>query len=209
MYNYNNKYKENKKKLENDYYNNLFKSEKNKNSENIIKKRNLNNFKMVFKILDSDLDGIISYKKINIKIPDNLNNIIYPFIDYVKSVEDEINEIDFLIIFEEFYNKLNYKEKNEFNNLFKNDNNRQKYNNNDFQFSFHPKINENSIKIDNSKYLRNNSGNLLIRNNYIQEIKEKSVHEVDELENNDILENNNNFNKNTLNKDENNNIIET
>ena len=209
MYNYNNKYKENKKKLENTYYNNLFKSEKNKNSENIIKKRNLNNFKMVFKILDSDLDGIISYKKINTKIPDNLNNIIYPFIDYVKSVEDEINEIDFLIIFEEFYNKLNYKEKNEFNNLFKNDNNRQKYNNNDFQFSFHPKINENSIKIDNSKYLRNNSGNLLIRNNYIQEIKEKSVHEVYELENNDILENNNNFNKSTLNKDENNNIIET
>ena len=213
MYNYNNKYKENKKKLENNFYNNLFKSEKNKKSESIIKKRNLNNFKLVFKILDSDLDGVISYKKINSKIPENLNNIIFPFIDYIKNVEDEINEIDFLIIFEEFYNKLNYKEKNEFNNLFKNDNNRQKYNNNDFQFSFHPKINENSIKIDNSKYLRNNSGNLLIRNDIIQEIKEKSFHEVYELENNDeILENNNNinnFNKNSLNKEENNNINET
>ena len=54
---------------------------------------------------------------------------------------------------------------------------------------------------------------MLIRNDIIQEIKEKSFHEVYELENNDeILENNNNinnFNKNSLNKEENNNINET
>ena len=198
LYNYNNKYKTNKKILEDQIYGNYLKNPaKNKNSEYLLNKKNQNVYKNLFKILDSDEDGIISNATINTKkIDEKLCKILEPVFKELKEENETLNENEFVIVCEKLYKILPYQKKSYINSICinNNNNNNQNYNNNnklknnnnnnflynttlntnnnsmlstinskknnkfnDYNndFTFKPKINNNSIKISQGLTVRN------------------------------------------------------
>jgi hypothetical protein len=154
LYNYNNKYKTNKKVLEEQVYGNYLKNPaKNKNSETLLNKKNQNTFRTLFKILDSDEDGIISNATINTKrIDEKLCKILEPVFKELKEENETLNENEFVIVCEKLYKILPYQQKSYINSIYcnfdnninKNSNKNLKNKNNNNNFLYNSNINSNN-----------------------------------------------------------------
>ena len=155
LYNYNNKYKSNKKILEDQIYGNYIKNPaKNKNSEYLLNKKNQNVYKFLFKILDSDEDGIISNATINTKkIDEKLCKILEPVFKELKEENETLNENEFVIVCEKLYKILPYQKKSYINSICINNNNNFNNNNNKLK-------NNNNNFLSNSKFNTNNNSML-------------------------------------------------
>ena len=121
-------------------------------------------FKKLFKLLDGDNDGKISYNCISIRqLPINLKNLLEPILYELKIENEELNENEFIFVCEKYYNTLKYDQKRNlilFDDEEKKKLKKEKIEKENINYSFKPKIN----KYINLTYERNKNKIKLNRN---------------------------------------------
>ena len=151
QYLYNIKYQENKKQLEEKYYETKLKSPQCcTKTDEIINNKKEKIFKKIFLLLDSDEDGKISPLHVNIKkLPEFLQKILEPIFNELNLENESLNENEFIFVCNKFYETLRFDEKRKLINY---DDNKKIKNNN----SFRTKVKKDKdILIDNKKIIRN------------------------------------------------------
>ena len=112
-------------------------------------------FKKLFKLLDGDNDGKISYNCINVRqLPINIKNILEPILYELKIENEELNENEFVFVCEKYYNTLKYDQKRNlilFDEEEKKKLKKEKIQKENTNYSFKPKIN----KYTNIKHEKN------------------------------------------------------
>ena len=119
------------------------------------------------------------------KLPISIINILNPIFKEIKESDEKINKIDFIEGCFKLFDDLDYNQKNtilNYGNEISNKINKKIKNN----FSFHPNININSIKINNE----------IISNGFNKNKINKSEEEFDSSYKNFLISNNNNNNNN-------------
>ena len=115
LYLYNQKYSQNKKKLERKIYDYKLESKTCKQSSQLIGDKRKKIFKELFYLLDSDGDNLLTSISINInRIPNNIKKILEPIIQELKEENETLNEIEFVSVCEQLYQLLPYDKKREF-----------------------------------------------------------------------------------------------
>ena len=140
LYLYNQKYSQNKKKLERKIYDYKLESKTCKQSSQLIGDKRKKIFKELFYLLDSDGDNLLTSISINInRIPNNIKKILEPIIQELKEENETLNEIEFVSVCEQLYQLLPYDKKREFIVYGKSI---QGNRNNNKTFTFKPIINQ-------------------------------------------------------------------
>ena len=156
------------------------------NSYKILEKKKLKIFSYIFDKLDSCNEGSINILNMDLKkLPISIINILNPIFKEIKESNEKINKIDFIEGCFKLFDDLDYNQKNtilNYGNEISNKINKKIKNN----FSFHPNININSIKINNE----------IISNGFHRNKINKSEEEFDSSYKNFLISNNNNNNNN-------------
>jgi hypothetical protein len=108
LYSFANKYNSNKVNREEENMNNLKKISESKHvtndSEYIYQKMKTDTFIKIFKLLDSDCDGIISMYNMDMKkLPASVSKILQPIFKELKEEEETLNEEEFTRACEHLY----------------------------------------------------------------------------------------------------------
>ncbi len=81
-------------------------------TNNIYNQKKEKCFKKIFRLLDGDNDGKISYNCISIKhLQEILQNILEPIFLELKVENEVLNETEFIFVCEQFFNVLKYDQK--------------------------------------------------------------------------------------------------
>ena len=136
------------------------------NSNKIFEKKKLKIFSYIFNKLDSCSEGSINILNMDLKkLPISIINILNPIFKEIKESDEKINKINFIEGCFKLFDDLDYNQKNTIinygNEISNKINNNKNFNNN---FSFHPIINNNSIKIDNEIILNEFNTNKIKKN---------------------------------------------
>jgi hypothetical protein len=195
-------------------------------TNNIYNQKKEKCFKKIFRLLDGDNDGKISYNCVSIKhLPEILQNIFGPIFIELQVENEVLNETEFIFVCEQFFNILEYDQKQKILSFDVEEKRRlkkEKREKENTNYSFRPKINKridldynknyhNLIKVssyetnkNNINYYGNRRKSLDIKEfNYLTK-KEKNIKRADNSNNNNynsiknIGNNNNNNNNNVL-----------
>ena len=158
LYLYNDIYKENKKELEKQVYNNYFSEPYiNKSSRDIVDTIKEKSFVKLFNLLDGDGDGIIKNTAINKdKLPKKVQLILLPIFKELRQDNEKLNKREFISVCHQLYNILPF-EKRKTLAYFCKEGNKVDYKQKHLkQYPFKPKINKNSKIMACHKNLCNN-----------------------------------------------------
>ena len=136
------------------------------NSNKIFEKKKLKIFSYIFNKLDSCNEGSINILNMDLKkLPISIINILNPIFKEIKESDEKISKINFIEGCFKLFDDLDYNQKNTIlnygNEISNKINNNKNFNNN---FSFHPVINNNSIKINNEIILNEFNTNKIKKN---------------------------------------------
>ena len=179
QYLYGQKYEQKKQYLTEKYFEDRFKSpECCQMTNELFNYKKEKSFKKIFKLLDGDNDGKISYNCITIKtIPIYIKNILEPIFYELKIENEELNEDEFIFVCEKYYNTLNYDQKRElilFDDVEKNRKKKEKIEKENINYSFRPKINKyKNLTNERNKYKSNRISSYLIRKNNSNKTKNR------------------------------------
>lgn len=150
MYNFASIYKKNKLDLaaEVNYKETVQTYSSLKTSNDLLKKKKYNSFKQLFKLIDSDEDGIISSNCYNLsKLPKDIIVILKPILNEFKEDYETLNELEFIKVCDQLYQYCSREHKNTLITLCDSHNKKQKNPPLPLPFSFKPNINKNSANI--------------------------------------------------------------
>ena len=144
---YGQKYEKRRQYLTEKYYEEKIKSpECCPMTNNIFNQKKEKCFKKIFKLLDGDFDGKISYTYINLKqLPLNIKKILDPIFLELKNRNEVLNENEFIFVCDKYYNTLKYDQKRELILFEEKDKKKEKKNKilkENRNYSFRPKINK-------------------------------------------------------------------
>lgn len=175
-YNYANQYKKKLIELTNMYNNNsktnpnMTNTQFNVNNNKIIDRVNCEAFSNLFKVLDSDEDGVISQMHMNTKkLSPEVYRIIEPIINEIKEENQKLEESDFVDAMCNLYEDIRYYDRHLLINTFKNIKNTKikqhiTNNNNTCSFNHNYKTNNNTKKGINIDHQRKDGRMLLYKN---------------------------------------------
>ena len=203
QYLYGQKYEKRKQYLTEKYYEDKFKfPECCQMTNDIFNHKKEKAFKKLFKILDGDNDGKISYNCINIKhLSLDIQNILEPIILELKEENEILNEKEFIFVCERYYQTLKYDQKRKlilFEDEEKKKLKKEKIEKENSNYSFKPKIN---TKFINLTYEKNNPN--INRLSYYEISDNKPnliINRIKSIDIKDIITNKINNNKNEENK---------
>ena len=179
-YNYANQYKKKLIELTNMYNNNINNSKTNPNTTNtqfnvnnnkIIDRVNCEAFSNLFKVLDSDEDGVISQMHMNTKkLSPEVYRIIEPIINEIKEENQKLEESDFVDAMCNLYEDIRYYDRHLLINTFKNIKNTKikqhsTNNNNTCSFNHNYKNNNNVIRKGINMDHQRKDGRMLVYKN--------------------------------------------
>ena len=147
QYLYGQKYEQKRKYLTEKFFEEKFKSpECCQMTNNIFNQKKEKSFKKLFKLLDGDNDGQISYNCISIKqLPKNIQDILEPIFLELKIENEVLNENEFIFVCEKYYNTLKYDQKRKlilFDDEERKKQKKEKIEKENKNYTFRPKINK-------------------------------------------------------------------
>lgn len=156
QYLYRQKYDKKKQYLTEKFYEEKYKSpECCPMTNNIFNHKKEKSFKKLFKLLDGDNDGKISYNCMRLKqLPLSVKKILEPIFVELKNENEVLNESEFIFVCDKYYNTLKYDQKRKlilFEDEEKKKEKKEKIMKEKLNYSFRPKIN----KYSNLSYEKN------------------------------------------------------
>ena len=178
QYLYRQKYDKKKQYLTEKYYEEKYKSpECCPMTNNIFNHKKEKSFKKLFKILDGDNDGKISYNCMRVKkLPLNVKKILEPIFVELKNENEVLNESEFIFVCDKYYNTLKYDQKRKlilFEDEEKKKEKKEKIMKEKLNYSFRPKINKYSYS--NYSYEKNINRISSTEKNKINENRIKNI----------------------------------
>lgn len=181
QYLYRQKYDKKKQYLTEKYYEEQYKSpECCPMTNNIFNHKKEKSFKKLFKMLDGDNDGKISYNCMRVKqLPLNVKKILEPIFVELKNENEVLNESEFIFVCDKYYNTLKYDQKRKlilFEDEEKKKEKKEKIMKEKLNYSFRPKINKySSSNLSYEKNINNLNRISTIEKNKINENRIKNI----------------------------------
>ena len=181
QYLYRQKYDKKKQYLTEKYYEEKYKSpECCPMTNNIFNHKKEKSFKKIFKMLDGDNDGKISYNCMRVKqLPLNVKKILDPIFLELKNENEVLNESEFIFVCDKYYNTLKYDQKRKlilFEDEEKKKEKKEKIIREKLNYSFRPKINKYSYSnLSYEKNINNLNRITSIEKNKINENRIKNI----------------------------------
>ncbi len=207
QYLYSKKYEQKKQYLTEKYFEEQCKSpECCPMTNNIYNQKKEKCFKKIFRLLDGDNDGKISYNCISIKhLPEILQNILEPIFLELKVENEVLNETEFIFVCEQFFNVLKYDQKQKilsFEDEEKRRIKKEKIEKENTNYSFRPKINKcidlyyhNLNRVSSYESNKNIINYINYNSNRRKSVDAKELNYLTKKEENFRRFNNNNYNK--------------